>query len=166
VEKIPFSKFLVELSAPSVEENQGLSIVEGSAPFKTEENPASSIGVRRAEHVGAPVIVGVMAHSVKERDERRKFLEMVRTWTNWSKLALRSGWRIVAARGGAEPQEDAMRRNSRKRRNGDTPLGYSGRTALRREQCNGFVQSIGRQRLDKHLAIRARNNRTNVIVRC
>jgi hypothetical protein len=31
---------------------------------------------------------------------------------------------------------------------------------------NGFVQSIVGQRLDKHPAIRARNNRTNVIARC
>jgi hypothetical protein len=34
--------------------------------------------------------------------------------------------------------------------NGDTPLGYSGRIALRREQCNGFAQGIANQRLDKH----------------
>jgi hypothetical protein len=31
---------------------------------------------------------------------------------------------------------------------------------------NAFTQSIARQRLDEHPAIRARNNRTNVIARC
>jgi hypothetical protein len=42
----------------------------------------------------------------------------------------------------AQPQEE---------KNGDAQLGYSGRTALRREQCNGFAQSIAKQRLDKRL---------------
>jgi hypothetical protein len=30
-----------------------------------------------------------------------------------------------------------------------TPLGCSGRTALRREKCNGFAQSVAKQRLGK-----------------
>jgi hypothetical protein len=31
-----------------------------------------------------------------------------------------------------------------KKRKGDTPLGYSGKTALRREQCNVDSQSVAR----------------------
>jgi hypothetical protein len=46
-----------------------------------------------------------------------------------------SGWRIVAAR-----REDRLQKTSRAQspegRNGDAPLGYSGRIALRREQCD------------------------------
>jgi hypothetical protein len=34
------------------------------------------------------------------------------------------------------------------------------------QYCNGFAQTIARQRLDKHPAIHARNNRPNVIARC
>jgi hypothetical protein len=37
-----------------------------------------------------------------------------------------------------EPQEDATSLRPQKGRNGDTPLGYSERTALRRKQCDGF----------------------------
>jgi hypothetical protein len=43
-----------------------------------------------------------------------------------------SGWRIVTARGGAETQEEARSRSPRNIKNSDKPLGYSGRTALRR----------------------------------
>jgi hypothetical protein len=39
--------------------------------------------------------------------------------------------------------------------NGEAPLGYSGRTALRREQCNVDGQSIARQRLSKHVTTQA-----------
>jgi hypothetical protein len=38
-------------------------------------------------------------------------------------------------------------------RKGDTPLGYSGQTALKREQCNGFAQSVSRQHLCKHIPL-------------
>jgi hypothetical protein len=51
-----------------------------------------------------------------------------------------SSWRIVAAR-----REDRLQKTSRaetsKGRSGDAPLGYSGRRALRREQCNVDGQS-------------------------
>jgi hypothetical protein len=41
------------------------------------------------------------------------------------------------------------------RRNGDTPIGYLGQAALRREQCYGFAQSNAPQWLGKH----SRNNK-------
>jgi hypothetical protein len=41
-------------------------------------------------------------------------------------------------RGKTKPQEDAMSRNPSKGTTGGTPVGYSGYTALRREQCNEF----------------------------
>jgi hypothetical protein len=44
-------------------------------------------------------------------------------------------WRMIAAEG-AEPQETDVASTALKERNGETPLGYSGRTALRRGQCN------------------------------
>jgi hypothetical protein len=37
---------------------------------------------------------------------------------------------------GAEPQERDVASTALERRNGESPLGHSGRTALRREQCN------------------------------
>jgi hypothetical protein len=36
---------------------------------------------------------------------------------------------------------DVMSRNLRKKRNGDTPLGYSGQTALRRGKCGVLAKS-------------------------
>jgi hypothetical protein len=36
------------------------------------------------------------------------------------------------------------------KRNGDTPIGYSGLASLRRGQCNGFDQRVARQQLCKH----------------
>jgi hypothetical protein len=62
-----------------------------------------------------------------------------------------------------EKEQLAGRRWKQRPREGrkvDTPLGYSGRTALRREYVT--CQRIARQRLDKRPAIRPRNNRTNV----
>jgi hypothetical protein len=49
-----------------------------------------------------------------------------------------SGWRIVAA--GREPSHRKMTSQTEisERRNNDTPMGYSGRTALRRGQCDAF----------------------------
>jgi hypothetical protein len=73
-------------------------------------------------------------------------------------VSVGSGWRIVIAREGAKPQKDATSCNPRKGRTGSTPVGYSGRTALRREQCNGFHQRIAGQWLRKHGPIR--KNRT------
>jgi hypothetical protein len=50
-------------------------------------------------------------------------------------------------------------------RNGDTLLGYFlgylGRAALRREQCNGFYQRVVRQQLCKHS--RTCNNRGSCV---
>jgi hypothetical protein len=37
---------------------------------------------------------------------------------------------------GAEPEESDFASTNQEERNGEAPLGYSGRTALRREQCN------------------------------
>jgi hypothetical protein len=39
------------------------------------------------------------------------------------------------------------------RSKGDTPLGHSGRAALRREQLNGFDQRVIRQQLCKHATV-------------
>jgi hypothetical protein len=35
-------------------ENQGLGIVEGSAPYETEKEPTSNVSTRRAGNVAAP----------------------------------------------------------------------------------------------------------------
>jgi hypothetical protein len=51
-----------------------------------------------------------------------------------------SGWRSATA-GQTEPQGGRHELETSGRKRGDTPLGYSGRTALRREQCNGFAQA-------------------------
>jgi hypothetical protein len=40
-----------------------------------------------------------------------------------------------------ETKERHCKHSPRKKRNDDTPLGYSGRTALRREQCDGLPES-------------------------
>jgi hypothetical protein len=45
-----------------------------------------------------------------------------------------------------------MKRNTALgRTKGGAPIGNSGRTALRREQCNGFAQSVKRPRLGKYV---------------
>jgi hypothetical protein len=41
--------------------------VQGSAISKREENPTSSVSVRRPGYVGAPATPGVMAHHGKEK---------------------------------------------------------------------------------------------------
>jgi hypothetical protein len=46
-----------------------------------------------------------------------------------------NGWRIVAARSSRNKKTTLQEQHSKKR-NKDAPLGYSGRTALRREQCD------------------------------
>jgi hypothetical protein len=51
-----------------------------------------------------------------------------------------NSWRIVAARRGDRLQNTSQAETS-KGRSGDAPLGYSGRIALRREQCNVDGQS-------------------------
>jgi hypothetical protein len=55
-----------------------------------------------------------------------------------------SSWRMFTAEE-AETQEDVTRRDLGKEGNGDTPIGYSGQTALRREQCDGSAQGIAGQ---------------------
>jgi hypothetical protein len=45
-------------------------------------------------------------------------------------------------RGNTEPENKLLKAQPRKGRKGDTPLGYSGRTALRREQCSMDGQSV------------------------
>jgi hypothetical protein len=47
----------------------------------------------------------------------------------------RSGWRRIAAEG-AESHESDVATTDTEERNGEATLGYSGRRALRREQCN------------------------------
>jgi hypothetical protein len=63
-----------------------------------------------------------------------------------------------------EPREGTKPSAARGGRKGGTPVGYSGRTALRREQCDEFGQSIARQELNKHVPTHAsRNNTVEVI---
>jgi hypothetical protein len=126
--------------AHSGAENQGLGIVKGSAPSKTEEKPDNSISVRRAGYVEHRLLQELCPTVGKRKNKEEPLCIMVRTWTNWKPrreslgTSGDSGWKIVAARGGTEPQKNATSRNTRKRRSGDTPLGYSGRTAVRRER--------------------------------
>jgi hypothetical protein len=61
----------MERSAPFGAENQGLGIVEGSAPSKTEEKHTSSVSVRRARYVGALATPGDMALRRKEKKRRK-----------------------------------------------------------------------------------------------
>jgi hypothetical protein len=52
---------------------------------------------------------------------------------------------------------------------GGGPISYLGRTALTREQCNGFSQSVSRQRLDKYFQRTTMEDVSqwkNVIARC
>jgi hypothetical protein len=42
----------------------------GSAPFKTEEEPTSSVGVRRARNAGAPAILDNFAPTVWKKEEK------------------------------------------------------------------------------------------------
>jgi hypothetical protein len=51
-------------------------------------------------------------------------------------------------------QEDVASTALGRKRNGDAPLGYSGRTALRRKQCNVDDQNISRQRPVNNLQLR------------
>jgi hypothetical protein len=43
--------------------------------------------------------------------------------------------------GKTEPQENDVTSRNLKKKDGDISMGCSGRTALRREQCDGFAQS-------------------------
>jgi hypothetical protein len=45
-------------------------------------------------------------------------------------------------RGGTLPHESDFTRKALRKKTGDAPLGYSGRTALRREHCNVDGQSV------------------------
>jgi hypothetical protein len=56
-----------------------------------------------------------------------------------------------------EGRWDETKQRPRKGRTGGAPIGYSGRAALRREQCNGFDQGVAGQQLCKHGL--ARNNK-------
>jgi hypothetical protein len=85
------------------------------------------------------------------RERERELRIRVRTWTNWNTIRepLRtswnsggsggSSWRIVTARREARAQTSQAQPSVEK--NGDAPLGYSGRRALRREQCVVFTPS-------------------------
>jgi hypothetical protein len=53
----------VEGSAPFRAGNQEQNVVEGSAPSKMEEEPASIVSVRRARNVGAPATLRNFAPS-------------------------------------------------------------------------------------------------------
>jgi hypothetical protein len=64
-------------------ENQGLNIVEGLTPSKTEEKPTSNVSVRRAGYVGEPATPGVMTHRRKEKNEEKLWM-FLRTWTKWN----------------------------------------------------------------------------------
>jgi hypothetical protein len=57
--------------------NQGLDLVEGSAPSKTEDKPVSSVCVRRAGYVGVPATLGVIAHRGKEKKKEENLWLMV-----------------------------------------------------------------------------------------
>jgi hypothetical protein len=52
-----------------------------------------------------------------------------------------SGWHRGKKKKFPELQKDVTSRAIGRKRNDDTPLGYSGRTALRREQCDEMAES-------------------------
>jgi hypothetical protein len=60
-----------------VTKDQGLDIVEGSAPSETEEKPTSNVSVREAGDVGSPAALDNFAPTARERKRRRTFWMMV-----------------------------------------------------------------------------------------
>jgi hypothetical protein len=50
-------------SSVALQKNQELDIVEGSSPFKTEDEPTCGLGVRRGRNVGAPATQGSFAQA-------------------------------------------------------------------------------------------------------
>jgi hypothetical protein len=128
---------IVEGSAPSGAGNQEPDVVEGSAHSKTEEEPTRSFSVRGAENGGALAILDSSAPTIWK--EKKGWLY---TWTDWHHKA--------GAVGEKSPQEKTSHKKTKLstafRRKGGMPVGYSGRRALRREQCD-----IARQRLGKHI---------------
>jgi hypothetical protein len=105
--------------------------VEGSAPSETEEEPIHSFSVRRAGNVGAPAILDSLAPT---------FVKKVDVCTSGSTGTMDEV--AAGAVGQKSPQRKkpghGMLKPSRAlgRRNGGTPVGYSGRRALRRKQCD------------------------------
>jgi hypothetical protein len=79
----------------------------------------------------------------REKRKRRKLWMIGITWTNWKtyqettrdELVLR-GERMLRL------EIDHRGRNRTTERNGDIPLGYSGWTALRREQCDSMPETL------------------------
>jgi hypothetical protein len=59
----------------------------------------------------------------------------------YSLFPVSSVWRLATA-GQTEPQGGRHELETSGKKGDDTPLGYSGRTALRREQCDGFAQAL------------------------
>jgi hypothetical protein len=61
------------------------------------------------------------------------------------KTSIRSGWRVITMRIESGEEGKTVRRSHkhslRNGRNGDTPIGYSWRAALTREQCGIFAQN-------------------------
>lgn len=72
-------------SAPSRAGNQGLDIVDGSAPSETDEESICVFSIRRTGNVGAPATAGVMPHHGKEKNEETLRM-MVRSWTDWNPI--------------------------------------------------------------------------------
>jgi hypothetical protein len=69
----------------------------------------------------------------------------------------REQWKRLESSHLREWEKRRHKQRPRERRNGKTPVGYSGRAALRKEQCNRFDQRLARQHLYKHGP--TRNNR-------
>jgi hypothetical protein len=117
-------------------------------PLQNERRTTSTVCVRRAGHVGAPATT-VRRKRWRERIRKQDVCDLC--GSVGTLVVSRSG-RAPLRREQWEWLEYSRRRTDRAtrrrheletsgRKGGDTPLGYSGRTALRREQYDGFAQA-------------------------
>jgi hypothetical protein len=133
-----------------VTENEETGLVEVSAP---RSGKRSSISARRAGYGEAPATPGVMAPTGEREKETGRTLDDGDTSGSPGTLAVNRSGRAGLKEGanvevGEWPPSQRKRRrckhSPRKKRNGDAPLGYSWRTALKREQCNVDGHSVVR----------------------
>jgi hypothetical protein len=116
-------------------EIEGLDIVEGLAHSETEEEPTCSFSVRRAGNVGALATLGSFGPTVqKEKRDDRCAPGQTGTLRREQQERLE---RSHGRRNQATCRKVRCHKlRHRKGKHSDTLIGYSGRAALRREQCD------------------------------
>jgi hypothetical protein len=100
--------------------------------------------VRRAANVGAPATVGRQREGEKigkqEDCDLSGSTTLTVSYSGREPLRREREKQLESDRGGIDPRARG-RHKEPSRRKGDVPLGYSGRTALRREQCDMLPES-------------------------